>query len=263
MVEGTVQKWKCPLDGCFCSYAMKGDLKCHVKTKHPDSMHLLFATYPSLQRTRSSKKDKDWVCPIKVCPCGYSRLCDLKSHFVIHHLAELKNYPQLRPNGSFRCTECSLSFTRRKVCMDHMSKAHGKEENQTNTIKTSSSSHNFIADGESMIRTVPDSAPLDGRGYEDFSSENESSDIDPPSNKLDIKFLLNYWSRSPTFCKFLEISNPPHGIQWTEPPHTAWTKKTKVSAKKSIILHEECTLDASLLFIDILETFFVFSENTR
>jgi len=78
-----VQCFVCPVPSCQRPYRRKGDLKVHVKKKHPDHIDL-----PDLiSRPRSTKANKPFPCPIDGCPCGFLRYRGLQRHFRKKHPA--------------------------------------------------------------------------------------------------------------------------------------------------------------------------------
>lgn len=74
----------CPLPNCRRTYRRKGDLKVHVKKKHPSYVELP----DQISKPRSSRLNKPFPCPVEDCPCGFMRQRGLQRHF-------RKKHPQL------------------------------------------------------------------------------------------------------------------------------------------------------------------------
>jgi len=73
--------WACPVSNCGKSYRFKGDLKYHVKRKHPERMDL-----PStISKPRSAKEGKSYPCPVATCACGFKWARDLRRHIKTKH----------------------------------------------------------------------------------------------------------------------------------------------------------------------------------
>jgi len=94
--------FSCPVVGCGKKYRFKGDLKVHLKKKHPEEAVTLGS---SVSRARSSKDGKPYPCPVGNCPCGYVAMRDLHRHLRTKH-------PQLRLPP---LTESSSTWTRDQV----------------------------------------------------------------------------------------------------------------------------------------------------
>lgn len=77
-------RFKCPISGCSCSYKRKGDLKVHVKAKHPERPEVA----NKIAAPKSSKEGKQFPCPYYGCPCGYLWKKDL-----LRHLKNAKHGP--------------------------------------------------------------------------------------------------------------------------------------------------------------------------
>src|SRR5690349_20336114 len=69
--------WKCPI--CNRRYSRKGDLKFQCVRKHPTRGN----NYPEVVKSRSSKCNKPYQCPLDSCSSGDIRKSDLKNHFVM------------------------------------------------------------------------------------------------------------------------------------------------------------------------------------
>lgn len=67
-----------------------GDLKCHLKNKHPAHISLM----DSFIRARTSKEGKAFPCPIADCPSGYLRKKDLSRHLNAKHRGALAVAPE-------------------------------------------------------------------------------------------------------------------------------------------------------------------------
>jgi hypothetical protein len=76
------RNWKCPVEFCDRAYRQKGDLKVHVKTKHPEDPALESQISPP----RSRKVGKPFPCPWEDCPCGFKWERDLKRHIRKKHV---------------------------------------------------------------------------------------------------------------------------------------------------------------------------------
>lgn len=79
----------------------KGDLKYHVKKKHPQMPDLA----SRISKSRSQVKDKPHCCTYPGCKSGYSRERDLKRHLKVKHgqntvkkLFMTKQLPQFSPS---------------------------------------------------------------------------------------------------------------------------------------------------------------------
>lgn len=73
--------WACPVPNCGKSYRFKGDLKYHVKRKHPERTDL-----PStISKPRSAKDGKTYPCPVATCACGFKWARDLRRHIKTKH----------------------------------------------------------------------------------------------------------------------------------------------------------------------------------
>jgi len=110
-----LKKWKCPV--CNRTYTRKGDLKFHFTQKHPNRGR----DFPDVVKTRSTKSNKLFPCPLLTCNSGYMRKSDLKNHFVMKHPFDVYHFPELVPNQIYYCevTACHRTFARRGNLQDH------------------------------------------------------------------------------------------------------------------------------------------------
>jgi len=114
--------WVCPVEHYRRPYNRKYDFKYHFYEKiSSNKIHqdLVTQIYPCISVDLSTKKNKKHVCPISTCPSGYSRLCDLRNHFVMYHSDCLSDYPHLKPMKIFFCSFCFRLFAREKVYKSH------------------------------------------------------------------------------------------------------------------------------------------------
>lgn len=77
-----LESLKCPVKGCSRKYKYKGDLKWHIKHKHPS--HITLADL--ISKPRSSKLNKEFPCPSEDCVCGYQRRREWLRHLRQKHL---------------------------------------------------------------------------------------------------------------------------------------------------------------------------------
>lgn len=114
--------WVCPVEHYRRPYNRKYDFKYHFYEKiSSNKIHqdLVTQIYPCISVDLSTKKNKKHVCPISTCPSGYSRLCDLRNHFVMYHSECLPDYPHLKPVQIFSCPFCFRLFAREKLYQSH------------------------------------------------------------------------------------------------------------------------------------------------
>lgn len=138
------------------SLRFKGDLKYHVKRKHPERMDL-----PStISKPRSAKEGKAYPCPVASCSCGFKWARDLRRHIKTKHpendeesesSSSLEKSP---PSPSSSSSSHALS-SGHKVKDLHLNATKGskssKSANDSNSMVTLSIS-SFYDDGISMLQ---------------------------------------------------------------------------------------------------------------
>jgi len=126
--------WACPVSNCGKSYRFKGDLKYHVKRKHPERLDL-----PStISKPRSAKEGKTYPCPVATCACGFKWARDLRRHIKTKH-----------PENEDESSSGSSSSTRSKF---KSARAKGKPHASKPGAKTRASAEAAAAaDGPSFV----------------------------------------------------------------------------------------------------------------
>jgi uncharacterized Zn-finger protein len=77
-----IRPFACPYTNCTKRYKHRGDLTVHVKKHHPEYIEIYRERYSV---PKSSKKEKNYLCPYNECPCGYIDLCGLQRHMKTKH----------------------------------------------------------------------------------------------------------------------------------------------------------------------------------
>jgi len=189
--------WPCPLC-CERRYSRKGDLKFHFLQKHPERVR----DYPDIVKSRSTKSNKPFRCPIEACLSGYMRNSDLKNHFIMKHQEHVMKgeYRELWPKQTYVCQVkgCRKMFGRKCILQEHVKFQHygipdddGNPNSSEETIRSGVESY---AEPEEISMTMSEEEESDTKQNHTQESETKSEDEDPPQpilKKTDLKFLLN------------------------------------------------------------------------
>lgn len=149
--------WACPVSNCGKSYRFKGDLKYHVKRKHPERLDL-----PStISKPRSAKEGKSYPCPVATCACGFKWARDLRRHIKTKHP---ENEEDSTSSGSSTPSRSKHSKSTRAKAKLQASKAGSKAKGASNATASATAApfvtlsiSSFYDDSDSMLH-LPESS---------------------------------------------------------------------------------------------------------